>query len=237
MPEHPDLVRLREEYADRGRNVQKTESYSLLNPPQLFTIQQRQRFILKCLRSHGFFPIHECRILELGCGSGGILLEYLSYGAASRNLHGADLLFDRVEMARNILSSLPLICADGQNLPYATHSFDLSMQFTVFSSILDNGVKANIAREMLRVTRPGSMILWYDFWINPTNPQTRGIRPAEIRRLFPDCTFEFHKITLAPPIARRLVPFSWGLALFLEGLRIFNTHYLVMISPKTVSRL
>jgi SAM-dependent methyltransferase len=237
MPEHPDLVRLRKEYAERGKNVQKAENYLLFNPAQLFTIQQRQRSILNRLRYHNFSPIHELRILELGCGSGGVLLEYLGYGVASRNLHGADLLFDRVEMARNVLSSLPLICADGQNLPYATHNFDLSMQFTVFSSILDDGVKANIAREMLRVTRPGGMILWYDFWINPTNPQTRGIRPPEIRRLFPDCAYEFHKITLAPPLARRLVPFSWGLALFLEGLRIFNTHYLVMISQKTVSRL
>ncbi len=237
MPEHPDVIRLRKEYAERGQNVHKTEGYSLSNPAQLFTIQQRQRSILKCLRYHGFFPIHDRRILELGCGAGGVLLEYLSYGAASRNLHGADLLFDRVEMAHDVLSNLPLICADGQNLPYATHNFDLSMQFTVFSSILDDGVKANIAREMLRVTRPGGIILWYDFWINPTNPQTYGIHPVEIRRLFPDCTYEFHRITLAPPLARRLVPLSWGLALFLEGLRIFNTHYLVMISPKTVSRL
>jgi hypothetical protein len=90
-----------------------------------------------------------------------------------------------------------------------------------------------------------------DFRLDPTNPQTRGIsyfstshfntsyfstsyfsiRPAEIKRLFPGCSFEFHKITLAPPLARRIVPLSWGLALFLEGLKIFNTHYLVAIRP------
>jgi hypothetical protein len=28
---------------------------------------------------------------------------------------------------------------------------------------------------------------------------------------------------------RRLVPLSWGLALFLESLKIFNTHYLAAI--------
>jgi hypothetical protein len=36
-------------------------------------------------------------------------------------------------------------------------------------------------------------------WLNPTNPQTRGIRPAEIRRLFPDCKYHFERITLTPP--------------------------------------
>jgi SAM-dependent methyltransferase len=231
MPEHSDVVRLREEYAMRARRVDKTDRYSLFNPSQLFIIQQRQRAILKCLRRHGFYPLQERRILELGCGAGGVMLESLSFGASASNLHGVELLLDRIKMAHNTISSLPLACADGQNLPYAAHSFDLSMQFTVISSILDDEVKANVACELLRVTRSGGMVLWYDFWINPTNSQTRGIRPSEIRRLFPNCTFEFHKITLAPPLARCLVPLSWEFALFLEGLRIFNTHYLVAIRP------
>jgi hypothetical protein len=85
---------------------------------------------------------------------------------------------------------------------------------------------------MMKVTRPGGMILWYDFWLNPGNPQTRGIRPAEIELLFPNCTFEFHKITLAPPVARRLVPVSWIMCVFLENLKVFNTYYLVTISSK-----
>lgn len=161
-----------------------------------------------------------------------MLLETLSFGAAAANLHGAELLFERVQMAHHTLGNLPLTNADGQNLPYAAHSFDLTMQFTVFSSVLDDGVKRNIAQEMLRVTRPGGMILWYDFWLNPANPQTRGIRPGEIPRLFPNCAIKLHKITLAPPIARKLAPISWGLCLFLENLKIFNTHYLAVIRAK-----
>jgi len=57
--------------------------------------------------------------------------------------------------------------------------------------------------------------------------------------LFPGCAFEFHKITLAPPLARRVVPVSWGLAYGLERLKIFNsvpfgdTHYLVAIRQRT----
>jgi SAM-dependent methyltransferase len=232
MPEHPDLARLRAEYAERAAHVDQSGRYSLFNPGQLFAIQQRQRAILKCLRRNGFYPLQEWRILELGCGSGGVLLETLIAGAAACHLHGVDLLLGRVQAAHQSLSNLPLTCADGQDLPYAAHSFDLAMQFTVFSSVLDDGVKRNLARELLRVTRPGGMIVWYDFWWNPTNPQTRGIRPAEIRRLFPDCAIEFHKITLAPPIARYVAPFAWSLAVFLESLGIFNTHYLAAICPK-----
>jgi hypothetical protein len=111
------------------------------------------------------------------------------------------------------------------------------LQYTALSSILDPRIRQNVARDMLRVLKPEGILLWYDFWLNPTNPQTRGIRPAEIRELFPACNYEFHKITLAPPLARRIVPFSWGLALFLEGLRIFNSHYLAVISPKNDTNL
>lgn len=229
MPEHPDLARLRAEYAERAANVDKSELYSLFNPAQLFAVQQRQRAVLKCLRRNGFYPLKGRRILELGCGSGGVLLEALSFGATAEHVHGADLLLDRVQAAGRTIPSVALSCADGQSLPYASASFDLAMQFTVFSSVLDDEVKANMARELLRVTRPGGMILWYDFWLNPANPQTRGIRPAEIRRLFTDCHYTFERITLAPPLARRLVPVSWGLSLLLEGVKVFNTHYLVAI--------
>jgi hypothetical protein len=85
---------------------------------------------------------------------------------------------------------------------------------------------------MVRVLRPGGLIIWYDFWFNPTNRQTQGIRPAEIRRLFPHCTHTFYRLTLAPPLARRLVPLSWTLALLLEKLRLFNSHYLVAIEKR-----
>ena len=90
-------------------------------------------------------------------------------------------------------------------------------------------MKTNLAREMLRVLRPRGLILWYDFWLNPTNPQTRGIRPAEIRQLFPGCRYRFRRITLAPPLARRILPLSWTLAMVLEKAKLFNTHYLVII--------
>jgi hypothetical protein len=84
---------------------------------------------------------------------------------------------------------------------------------------------------MSRVVRPGGAILWYDFWLNPVNRQTRGIRPSEIRSHFPRCRFSFERITLAPPLARRLVPLTWTGAQLVEKLRLFNTHYLAIIRP------
>ena len=236
-PLDDDIFRLRNEYENRKRRFVASDVYSWFNQSNLFTLHQRQRAILAALKKKGFTNLSWYSILEMGCGSGRVLTEYLEFGALPEKLYGIDLLFDRLLHAHHNLHSSGFANADGQSLPFPDQTFDLVIQSTAISSILDSEFRQKICADMLRVLKPNGMILWYDFWLNPTNPQTHGIRPAEIRRLFPDCTFEFHKITLAPPLARRLVPLSWGLALFLEGLRIFNTHYLIVIFRKSESIL
>ncbi|MBN1894322.1 class I SAM-dependent methyltransferase [bacterium] len=221
--------RIRSIYTARNERLAGSGRYSVFHPAGLFMAQHRQRDVLRLMRQEGILPLSGKDILEVGCGGGGVLQEYLIYGASPGQLHGCDLLCERLHAARSLLPNVVLTVADGQYLPYAAGLFDVALQYTVFTSILDDGIKANVAREMLRVIRRGGIILWYDFWLNPINQQTKGIRKAEIRRLFPGCSFKFHRITLAPPLARRLVPLSWILCLMLEKLRILNTHYLVAI--------
>lgn len=226
-----DLDRLRTEYLRREQRLAGQDTYTLFNSANLFIIQQRQRAVLALLRREGFCPLARRRILEVGCGNGNVLREFLAFGADPQQLHGVDLLGWRVTEAKALSPHPLLVCADGQDLPYPDDCLDLVLQYTVFTSILDDRVKRNIAREMLRVLKPNGLILWYDYWLNPTNPHAKGIRPAEVRTLFPGCRFSFHRITLAPPVARRLASCSWLACYVLERLRIFNTHYLVAIRP------
>lgn len=226
-----DLDRLRTEYSRRDLQEKLTRKYSPFNQSNLFTLQQRQRAVLKLLERNGFSNLEECRILEIGCGSGGVLLEYLGFGANLELLNGTDLLLHRAKDAQRRVSGGQIICSDARQLPYQTGRFDIVLQYTALSSILDYSIKEAIAREMIRVLNPDGLIVWYDFWFNPTNPHTRGIRTAEIRRLFPTSRFELHRITLAPPLARWLVPISWTAASLLEKLKILNTHNLAAIRP------
>ena len=226
-----DAARLWAEYADRKRRLAGSDRYSWFNRVNQFAIQSRQRAVIAALQRHGFLDLPRRRILEMRCGGGGVLAEYIGFGASSCNTFGVDLLPDRLSQAQAWLNGANFANADGQCLPFRSGTFDLVLQYTALSSILDSSIRKNICAEMLRALKPKGMILWYDFWLNPTNPQTRGIRPAEIVRLFPDCQYEFQRITLAPPITRRLASISWGLCHFLEGLKIFNTHYLACIRP------
>lgn len=221
-----DLDRMRRVYAERAQTVQPGR-YSRFNPAFLFEMQRRERAVLDLLRPR--YPLSRQHILEIGCGDGRVLLEFLSFGA--RHVTGIDIIEQRVRLARSLLPRIPLLCADGQHLPYASASFDIVLQYTALSSVLDDTVKARVAAEMRRVVRPDGLILWYDFWLNPTNPDARGISLAEVRRLFPGCTFTTRRITLAPPVTRKLMPISAFLCYVLEGLKIFNTHYLIAIRP------
>lgn len=232
MSDLPDLDRLRSEYARRARQQAGNSRYSLFSPDYLFTVQQRQRDLLRVLRKMGVYTLNDKRILEVGCGSGGVLLEFLLYGSSQENLFGVDILKGRLVEAHSKLPTAHFGNADGQALPYPAHSFDLVLQFTAFSSVLDDQIRKRMAREMLRTLAPGGMILWYDFWLNPTNRQTRGIRPNEIRALFEGCRIAFHKVTLAPPVARKVVPVSWQVGAVLESIKVFNTHYLAVIQKE-----
>jgi ubiquinone/menaquinone biosynthesis C-methylase UbiE len=121
---------------------------------------------------------------------------------------------------------------DATRLPWPDRSFDIVLQSTVLSSILDPAVRARIAEEMLRVTRPGGLILSYDFFVNnPANPGVRAVTARDLAHLFPTCRRSLHRVTLAPPLARRLAPRSLLLASVLEGLRVLNTHYLAALRP------
>lgn len=226
-----ETMRVREVYSTRAERLAGDTVYSPASEPYLFAMQERQRALLRRLRSEALWPLADKDILEVGCGIGGVLLELLGYEADPRRLHGTDLLAERVAMAHSRLPHLPVSCASGTQLPYSDDSFDIVLQFTVFSSILDRGICYTVANEIIRVLRPGGAVLWYDFWINPLNKQTRGIRPNEIREYFPNSQFTFDRITLAPPLARRLVPLTWSGARLLQKLRFLNTHYLVIIRP------
>lgn len=104
------------------------------------------------------------------------------------------------------------------------------MQFTVFTSILDESIKKNIATEMLRVVKTQGIIIWYDYYVNnPKNHDVKKVRKEEIYNLFSNCEIHLKRITLAPSLARAIAPCSMLTCYFLEKLIIFNTHYLGII--------
>jgi SAM-dependent methyltransferase len=206
--------------------------YGILRPENWIGIQTLERALLRSLAKAGMNDLSSARFLDAGCGRGGTLLRWILWGADPSKCAGVDLVEDHIIDARRRLpAAVDLRVGDGSVLSFSTGSFTVTSQFTVFSSILDEEMQRNVAREILRVTKSDGIIISYDFWLNPTNRTTRGVGVAKLRELFPGCKLSVKKITLAPPIARRLAPLSPMLCRWLEGIRIFNSHYLVVIRP------
>ncbi|NOY76114.1 MAG: class I SAM-dependent methyltransferase [Kiritimatiellaeota bacterium] len=213
------------------------KKYSPLDKAAFFMIQRRQRDIRGILESHFAerldYDLSTVILLEIGCGNGQWLAEFQMFGLLSANLAGIELDDDRAETAKKRIPKANVKTGDADTLPWPDDSFDIVFQSTVFTSILDAKKRAKVAEEMKRVCKNDGFILWYDFaFDSPSNPNVKGVGKREIRELFSPWTCEIKKVTLAPPIARRIVPFCWMLAEKLETfLPFLRTHLIAKIAP------
>ena len=202
--------------------------YSRFNAEVIAATQERQRALVTLLKKNHVSSLDGVDILEVGCGGGANLQELLLLGAQPEHLSGNDLLPDRLEDARHRLpQTVRLYPGDASVLQFEPASFDIVYQSTVFSSILDDGLQGRLADAMWRWVRPGGGVLWYDFTVNnPSNPDVRGVPLWRVRQLFPQGKIDVRRITLAPPISRRVHPM---LCKILNALPMLRTHILAFV--------
>ncbi len=227
-----ETARIKEAYASRN-HLKDRRTYSYFSPSALFNHQQRERATVAALKGSGFDNLSDKLIMEVGCGVGRVLRDFVNYGANPENCYGIDLISDRITEANRTSPNMHFTCGNAEQITYENDLFDIVLSFTVFTSILDKTMKRNIAREMIRVLSPGGIIVWYDYHMdNPYNSNVRGVKKKEIHELFPDCDIKLARVTLAPPIVRVLAPCSLLLCYLLESIKILNTHYLGVFRKK-----
>jgi len=223
---------LQARYRKRARRT-TSGRYSVFDRAHLMALQQRDRCLLQQLRAAGCSDLGRLRILDVGCGFGQDLVRFVSWGARPELLVGIDALPERCEAAQRLHPGIRILQANAAALPFPDGSFDVALQFTTMSSILDEAVRFSAAAEINRVLAPGGLLIWYDFWLNPINRETHGISPKEIRALLPGYHGRLRRLTLAPPLARAVGHFGHLPIALLQGLWPFQTHYLgVLQSPE-----
>ena len=205
--------------------------YSHFDTAHAYTIQKREQGVLRVFRRVGMTNLNGCKILEVGCGDGFWLADFVKWGADPKNITGIDIDQDRVVEARKrVPVTLTVDCGNGASLPYPDNCFDIVLQSTVFTSLLDSDMRRRVASEMKRVVSVDGVILWYDFFVNnPKNPHVRRVGRGELRQLFSGYEIRVERITLAPPLARFFAPWSVALCAFLEIFPFLRTHYLATI--------
>lgn len=229
-----EVDRIRERYARRSIAA-GTGLYSPMDQEVLLASQARDRAMVRLLSRHHGTDLSGISILEVGCGTGSNLLKMIELGVDPANLVGNELLAERAALARVRLPQRTVILVgDACELDLPAASFDIVMQFVVFTSILDDGMQAAMAKQMWSLLKPGGAVLWYDFtYDNPRNPDVRGVPLSRIHRLFPRGSIQAQRLTLAPPLARPIVKLSPALYRIADSIPALRTHLLCWIGKGT----
>lgn len=218
-------------YARRKAGTQ----YSLLRPEVWLGVQERQHAMLRMFAQDiGWRDLANVKLSDVGCGGGGNLLDFLRFGFAPKNLCGIELLPERAAMARQILPAALVVHEGDANavsiLPASQH---VVFQSVVFSSLLDDRFQQELAARMWHWVKPGGGILWYDFiYNNPANPDVRGVPVKRVRQLFPEGEMTVRRITLAPPISRRVCRIHPNIYHVFNAIPLLRTHVLCWIHKR-----
>ena len=92
----------------------------------------------------------DLRVLEIGCGTGGMLGPLSRYG----DVHGLDISHDCMQFCRE-RGFARMVTGSGYQLPYADNSFDLVTLFDTIEHIPDD---RQVLEEARRVLRPGGQV-------------------------------------------------------------------------------
>ena len=204
------------------------------DPGYLFRVQAEERLFLNVLGKHGLRNLAGCKILDVGCGFGYWLHRYAEWGALAHDLHGIDILEERIQAARKLLPGIDLRCCNAVDLDFEDASFDMVSMFLMLSLVPDEQTRMQVGAEVARVLRPGGMVLWYDFRYQPPRDGVEMIAMSrkQIARAFPGFELRLRSASAVPPITRRLARYARALFSWLDLVAPLNSHYVgVLIKP------
>src|SRR5271166_2493067 len=137
----------------------------LLNRGLLFQSLANQRSICEALRPVADLrSVRNAALLDVGCGDGASLRHLVELGFPAQMMHGIDIRPSIIERGRRRLPACTLIVADACKIPYPDATFDLVIESGMFiQEVAETPIRASIAREMARVTKPGGFLLIVDW--------------------------------------------------------------------------
>ena len=216
--------------AYRDLEARAGSRWNLANRGNQAILAERRRLTRRVLDEAGWIPIGTRRILEVGSGGGSELAWLRELGAEPSRLVGVDLLEDRVASAKTTYPDLEFRQGNAEHLDFPDGTFDLVMALTVFSSIFDRTMAANIAAEIIRVLRPGGGLLWYDVrYDSNSNRNVHAMRAETVTALFAPLDGRLRTVTLLPPLARRLGPLTGGAYPALARMPTLRSHLLGLL--------
>jgi SAM-dependent methyltransferase len=229
-----EVEQIRDRYLRRDHSSRDI-MYSALRSDRFMAEQEKERIFLSMLSRFDLAAIKTIKVLEIGCGGGANILQFLRWGFPPENIKGSELMPDRCAQARHLLPvAVEIIEGDALGLRLPEDSFDIVLVSTVFTSILDESFRAQLAAKIWSLVKPGGAILWYDFiYNNPSNADVTAVTRRRLLELFPEANVRIRKITLAPPIARLVCSVHPVLYSLFNLLPFLRTHLAAWLEKAT----
>jgi SAM-dependent methyltransferase len=209
------------------RRMEKDKStlYSFVNRSATLSFTEKFSYLTQLLYKFFGYEFVEKFYLDVGCGTGANLLLFLMLGIPADHLAGNDIFEPSLQTARNRLpQTVKLDCGNFLDIEYTPESYDCIFLSTVLSSILDKEFQRKVMQKCYALLKPDSYLLIYDFvFNNPQNPDVKGISLPFLKQTEKWKKLTFKRVTLAPPIARRLSKFPF-LVNILTRMKVLNTH-------------
>ncbi len=201
------------------------------NPVSIYYRQAQERALVSMFNAVGL-SLTKLRVLDVGSGSGAFLRFLASLGCQPSLLYGVDLIPGRLHVARRLGSStIQYAAGNAQFLPFPAASFDLISLFTVFSSILDPGLRRQIAGEISRLLGEGGYLLWYEMSYS-RSVHTQPVSLAQVVELFPLFQPVYHRQIHSRWISR-LAKRSYTLCSLIDHLPLLRkTHNLCLFTKR-----
>ena len=109
-------------------------------------------------------PGSEAKLLDLGCGTGGILDFFSQNGFAKHNLTGIDLSEVRIKRAAQYFEGITFICGDAVNFKLENQKFDIITSFDLYSHLASKEELIAAIKNASDHLSENGVFLWYDIY-------------------------------------------------------------------------
>ena len=125
-------------------------------------------------------PLHDLKILDLGCGNGRSTRMYIDLGLSPRQLTGIDLRPGTIELARKLNPGISYTSYDGKTIPFPPHSFNWISLTTVFSSIRGEDCRKHIVDQIYQALPSGGYVFYFDLRLINWFAGSGRVRPLQL---------------------------------------------------------
>lgn len=164
MKNYKDVVadRFNQESEVDVKNSIYDASHPIGKYSQKYFFKGLSEFILWYKKDVG--KIQNVKLLDLGCGTGGILHYFFQNGFPNKNLTGIDLSDLRIKRAQQNFPDINFICGDAVHFKLENQKFDIITAFDLYSHLATKEELNTALKNVHHHLNENGIFLWYDIY-------------------------------------------------------------------------